>query len=259
MIKLKKAFENKKAFIAFITAGDPDLETTEKLIYEIAENGADLIEIGIPFSDPIAEGTVIQEADMRALANGTTTEKIFDMVKKMRPNINIPLVFMTYCNAIFGYGTENFMKKCNEIGIDGIIVPDVPYEEKEELEPYTQKYGIELVSFVAPTSQERIKKIARDAEGFLYIISSLGVTGMRSEISTDIEEIVSLVKSVSDIPCAVGFGISRPEQAIEMCQKADGIIVGSAIVNIVSQYGRDSINPVREYIKTMVNACNSAY
>ncbi len=257
MTKLSKAFENKKAFIAFLTAGDPDLATTEKLIFEMVNNGVDLIEIGIPFSDPIAEGTVIQEADIRSLASGTTTEKIFDLVEKIRPRIDIPLVFMTYCNVVFGYGTEKFMQRCSQIGIDGIIIPDVPYEEKQELQPYTQKYGIELVSLVAPTSHDRIKNIAGDAEGFLYVVSSLGVTGVRSEIKTDIGELVSLAKSVSDIPCAVGFGISTPEQAADMCRKADGVIVGSAIVRIIAKYGKDSVQYVGEYIKSMADACHS--
>lgn len=256
MIKLRTAFENKKAFIAFLTAGDPDLETTEKLIYEMVENGVDLIEIGIPFSDPIAEGVVIQEADIRSLANGTTTEKIFDMVEKIRSNIKIPLVFMTYMNVLFGYGTDKFMSRCKDIGIDGIIVPDVPYEEKDELLPYCHKYGIELVSLVAPTSHDRITKIAKDAEGFLYVVSSLGVTGVRSEIKTDINEIVSLAKSASDIPCAVGFGISTPEQAAKMCSNADGAIVGSAIVKIIAKYGKDSVKPVGEYVKSMADACH---
>ncbi len=254
MTKISEAFNNKKAFVAFLTAGDPNLETTEKLIYEMEKNGVDLIEIGIPFSDPIAEGTVIQEADLRALQNGTTTDKIFEMVERIRPNVHIPLVFMTYCNVIYGYGTEKFMKRSSEVGIQGIIVPDVPYEEREELHPYTEKYGMELISLVAPTSHERIKTIAKDAEGFLYVVSSLGVTGVRSEIKTDIGEIVSLAKSVSDIPCAVGFGISTPEQAKTMSQQADGIIIGSAIVRIVAQYGKDSVQPVGEYVKSISRA-----
>ncbi len=254
MIKLNQAFRNKKAFIAFITAGDPDLETTEKLICRMAESGVDLIEIGIPFSDPIAEGTVIQEADLRALAGGTTTERIFDMVERIRGDISVPLVFMTYCNVIFGYGTEKFTARCEAIGMDGLIVPDVPYEEKEELLPYCRAHGLELVSLVAPTSHDRIKTIAANAEGFLYIVSSLGVTGVRSEITTDIGQIVSLAKSVSDIPCAVGFGISTPEQAKAMADKADGIIIGSAIVRIIAKYGRDCIEPVTEYIRSIAAA-----
>ncbi len=256
MIKIKQAFENKKAFISFITAGDPDLETTEKLIYEIEKSGADLIEIGIPFSDPIAEGIVIQEADIRALENGTTTEKIFELIERIRPNVHIPLVFMTYINVIFGYGSEKFISRSKEIGIDGLIVPDMPYEEKDELLPYCKKYDIELVSLVAPTSHDRISKIAKDAEGFIYIVSSLGVTGVRSEIRTDINEMVSLIKSVSDIPCAVGFGISTPEQAATMCETADGAIVGSAIVKIIEKYGKNSVPYVSEYVKAMSDACH---
>lgn len=254
MIKLSKAFENKKAFIAFLTAGDPDIETTEKLIYEMAENGVDLIEVGIPFSDPIAEGVVIQEADLRALQNGVTTDEIFVMIERVRPNIKIPLVFMTYCNVIFGYGTDRFIKKCSEIGIDGLIIPDVPFEEKEELSPYCQKYGIELVSLVAPTSKERVSEIAKSAEGFLYIVSSLGVTGVREKINTDISSIVASAKAVSEIPCAVGFGISTPEQAKAMAAQADGIIIGSAIVRIIAKYGRESIEPVKEYIQSIAKA-----
>ncbi len=257
MSRIKQAFENKKAFIAFITAGDPDIETTERLIYETEKNGVDLIEIGIPFSDPIAEGIVIQEADQRALENGITTDKIFEMTERIRPNVHIPLVFMTYLNVIFGYGSDKFISRCKEVGIDGLIVPDMPYEEKEELSPYCKKYGIELISLVAPTSHDRIKSIAKDAEGFLYVVSSLGVTGVRKEIKTDINEIVSSVRSVSDIPCAVGFGISTPEQAKNMCESADGAIVGSAIVKIVAKYGRESVPYVAEYVKAMSDACHS--
>lgn len=257
MIKIKQALKNKKSFIAFLTAGDPDLETTEKLIYEMEKNGVDLIEIGIPFSDPIAEGAVIQEADLRALQNGTTTEKIFDMVEKIRSNVHIPLVFMTYLNVVFGYGSDRFLSRCQQVGINGLIIPDMPYEEKEELTPYCSKYGVELISLVAPTSQDRISSIAKDAEGFLYVVSSLGVTGIRQEIKTDIKEIVSLAKSVSDIPCAVGFGISTPEQAKKMCNSADGVIVGSAIVKIVEKYGKDSVPYVAEYVKSMADACHS--
>ncbi|MGN0536407.1 MAG: tryptophan synthase subunit alpha [Acutalibacteraceae bacterium] len=254
MIKLKTAFENGKAFIPFITAGDPDLETTEKLIYALVEAGADLIEIGIPFSDPIAEGIVIQEADIRSLAAGTTTEKVFELVSKVRQNVKIPLVFMTYLNVIFGYGTEQFMQKAQSCGIDGLIVPDMPFEEKAELAPYCKKYGLELVSLIAPTSHERIKMIASEAEGFLYIVSSLGVTGVRSSITTDIASMVKLVREATDVPCAVGFGISTPEQAAKMASISDGAIVGSAIVRIIAEYGKDSVPYVKEYVQKMKSA-----
>lgn len=259
MIKIKTAFENGKAFIPFITAGDPDLETTEKLLYAMAEAGADLIEIGIPFSDPIAEGAVIQEADIRSLAAGTTTDKVFELVKRARNNIKIPLVFMTYLNVVFGYGTEKFMQNCQECGIDGLIVPDMPFEEKSELSPFCKKYGIELISLIAPTSHERIKMIASEAEGFLYIVSSLGVTGVRSEITTDIAGMAELVKESTDVPCAVGFGISTPEQAQKMASVSDGVIVGSAIVKIIAEHGKDSEPYVRDYVKEMKYAANGIF
>ena len=213
MSDIKKAFENGKAFIPFVTAGDPDLETTEKLLIEMSKNGADIIEIGIPFSDPIAEGVVIQEADLRALASGTTTDKIFDMVKRVRSEIKCALAVMTYMNPIFVYGTDKFMQRCSECGISAVIVPDTPFEEKQELAPYCNKHGVELVSLIAPTSHDRIKMIAKESQGFVYCVSSMGVTGVRSEITTDIGEMINLVESVSDTPCAVGFGISTPEQA----------------------------------------------
>lgn len=251
MSDIKAAFENGKAFIPFVTAGDPDLETTEKLLIEMSKNGADIIEIGIPFSDPIAEGVVIQEADLRALASGTTTDKIFEMVKRVRSEIKCALAVMTYMNPIFVYGTDKFMQRCSECGISAVIVPDTPFEEKQELAPYCDKYGVELVSLIAPTSHDRIKMIAKEAQGFVYCVSSMGVTGVRSEITTDIGEMVRLVKSVSDTPCAVGFGISTPEQAKKMSESADGVIVGSAIVKIVAKYGKDCIKPVCDYVKSM--------
>ena len=254
MSDIKAAFENGKAFIPFVTAGDPDLETTEKLLIEMSKNGADIIEIGIPFSDPIAEGVVIQEADLRALASGTTTDKIFEMVKRVRSEIKCALAVMTYMNPIFVYGTDKFMQRCSECGISAVIVPDTPFEEKQELAPYCDKYGVELVSLIAPTSHDRIKMIAKESQGFVYCVSSMGVTGVRSEITTDIGEMVNLVKSVSDTPCAVGFGISTPEQAKKMSESADGVIVGSAIVKIVAKYGKDCIKPVCDYVKSMKEA-----
>lgn len=254
MSDIKAAFENGKAFIPFVTAGDPDLETTEKLLIEMSKNGADIIEIGIPFSDPIAEGVVIQEADLRALASGTTTDKIFEMVKRVRSEIKCALAVMTYMNPIFVYGTDKFMQRCSECGISAVIVPDTPFEEKQELAPYCDKHGVELVSLIAPTSHDRIRMIAKESQGFVYCVSSMGVTGVRSEITTDIGEMVRLVKSVSDTPCAVGFGISTPEQAKKMSESADGVIVGSAIVKIVAKYGKDCIKPVCDYVKSMKEA-----
>ena len=258
MNRISKAFENQKAFIAFVTGGDPDLETTEELIPKMAEAGADLIEIGIPFSDPIAEGIVIQEADVRALKADTTTDKLFDMVARVRKKTDVALVFMTYVNPVYTYGIERFMKKCTEVGIDGVIIPDVPFEERDEVKGACEEAGIDLISMIAPTSKERIHMIAGEAKGFLYCVSSLGVTGVRSKITTDIGAMVEQVKQVSNIPCAIGFGIATPEQAQEMAGKADGAIVGSAIVKLVAKYGKDCVSPVCEYVHNMKEAVKSA-
>ncbi len=254
MSRVQEAFSKGKAFIPFITAGDPDIETTEKLIYAMEKAGADLIEIGIPFSDPTAEGPVIQEANERSLANGCTTDKILDMVKRIRENTRIPLAFMTYINPIFTYGKDRFMAACKEVGIDAVIIPDLPFEEKDEINESCEKYDVELVSLIAPTSHERVTKIAKEAKGFVYCVSSLGVTGVRSEIRTDIGEMVKLVREANDIPVAVGFGISTPEQAAKMASVSDGAIIGSAIVKIVAEHGRNSEQPVYNYVKSIKDA-----
>ena len=254
MSKIHQAFENGKAFIAFITCGDPDLETTAAVVRTAAANGADLIELGIPFSDPTAEGPVIQGANLRALQGGVTTDKIFDLVRELREDVSIPMVFMTYANVVYSYGAERFIRTCREIGIDGLILPDVPFEEKEEFLPLCHQYGVDLVSLIAPTSENRIAEIAAEAEGFLYIVSSLGVTGTRSEITTDLASIVSVVRRHSKIPCAVGFGISTPEQARKMADVSDGAIVGSAIIKILEKYGRDAAPEVGKYVRSMKDA-----
>ncbi|MGN8632623.1 tryptophan synthase subunit alpha [Blautia sp. HCP3S3_G3] len=252
--RIQEAFSNGKAFIPFITCGDPSLEITEQIVYAMEEAGADLIELGIPFSDPTAEGPVIQGANVRALSGGVTTDKVFDMVVKIRRNSQIPMVFMTYANVVFSYGTERFLKKAAEIGMDGLILPDVPFEEKEEFDQVCKKYGLDLISLIAPTSHERIARIAREAEGFVYCVSSLGVTGMRSQITTDIGAMVKLVKQEKDIPCAVGFGISNPEQAKKMAAQSDGVIVGSAIVKLCETYGVECVPYIKEYVKSMKDA-----
>lgn len=255
MSKIQQAFVKGKAFIPFITCGDPDLETTEKIIEAMAEAGADLIELGIPFSDPTAEGPVIQEGNLRALSGGVTTDKVFDMVKRVRQKVTIPMVFMTYANVVYSYGTEKFLSKAAEAGIDGLILPDVPYEEKEEFAPACEAAGLDLISMIAPTSHDRIKMIASEAKGFVYCVSSLGVTGVRSEITTDIGAMVRLVKEANpDIPCAVGFGISTPEQAKKMAGVSDGAIVGSAIVRLCAKYGRESVQPIADYVRSMKEA-----
>lgn len=254
MSRLDQVFQNKKAFIPFITAGDPSIETTEQLVLRLTEAGANLIELGIPFSDPVAEGPVIQDADYRALSGGITTDKIFDMVERVRKLCDIPIAFMTYANPIYTYGTERFMENCRRVGVDALIIPDVPYDEKDEMKPYCDKYGITLISMIAPTSKERILMIAKEAEGFIYCVSSMGVTGVRNEISTGVEDMIRLVKEVKDIPCAIGFGISTPEQAAKMASISDGVIVGSAIVKIVGKYGKDCVPYVEEYVRSMKGA-----
>ncbi len=258
MTSISKAFENGKAFIPFITSGDPDLETTEKLVYAMDEAGADLIELGIPFSDPTAEGPVIQEANIRSLSQGTTTDKVFEMVQKIRKNTQIPMVFMTYANVVYSYGIQRFTDRCAEVGIGGIILPDVPFEEKEEFDKPCANSGIDLVSMIAPTSHDRIKTIAAEDRGFLYCVSSLGVTGVRSNITSDTGAMVSLVKEVKDIPCAIGFGVSTPEQARKIAATSDGVIVGSAIVKIIAKYGRDCVPYVADYVKSMKQAVMEA-
>lgn len=250
-ITIREAFEAGKAFIPFITCGDPSLAVTEELVYAMEEAGADLIELGIPFSDPTAEGPVIQSANERALAGGVTTDKIFEMVSRIREKTSIPLLFMTYANVVFSYGTERFVRTASEIGMNGLILPDVPFEEKEEFDTVCKKYGIELVSLIAPTSHARIAKVAAEACGFIYCVSSLGVTGVRTSITTDVGAMIKLVKQAKDIPCAVGFGISTPEQAKAMAAKADGVIVGSAIVKLCKQYGEECVPYVKEYVREM--------
>ena len=255
--RITEAFAKGKAFIPFVTCGDPSLDVTEKIVYAMEEAGADLIELGIPFSDPTAEGPVIQSANVRALSAGTTTDKIFEMVKKLRNDVKIPMVFMTYANVVFSYGTERFAEMCAQVGMDGVILPDVPYEEKEEFAPIFEAHGLELVSLIAPTSADRIAMIAKEAKGFIYVVSSLGVTGVRSEITTDIGALTEQIRAVTDVPCAVGFGISTPEQAAKMAKVSDGAIVGSAIVRLMEKYGRDAVPHVAEYVKSMKDSLRS--
>ncbi|HHY91650.1 MAG TPA: tryptophan synthase subunit alpha [Clostridiales bacterium] len=254
MNKLQRAFANGKAFIPFITAGDPSLEITEQLVFHMAEAGADLIELGIPFSDPVAEGPVIQDASRRALSGGVSVDKIFDMLQSVRKTCMVPIALMTYINPVFVYGPERFMKKCRETGVDALIVPDLPFEERGELMPFCLEYGIYLISMISPASNNRIQMIAREAEGFVYCVSSMGVTGVRERIGDEAKEMVELVKKVKDIPCAIGFGISTPEQAAKMAAFSDGVIVGSAIVKIVEQYGSQCVPHVEEYVRRMKTA-----
>jgi tryptophan synthase alpha chain len=254
MSNIRKAFENGKAFIPFITCGDPDLQTTAACVRAAVAAGADLVELGIPFSDPTAEGPVIQGANIRALAGGVTTDKVFELVEDLRRDVDVPMVFMTYANVVFSYGTERFCARCREVGIDGLILPDVPFEEKADFEGACKAEGLDLVSLIAPTSENRIAMIAREADGFIYLVSSLGVTGTRSEITTDLASIVDVVRENTDTPCAIGFGISTPEQAAKMAGIADGAIVGSAIIKIIGKYGTEAPEHVGAYVKSMKDA-----
>lgn len=254
MSKIAKAFENGKAFVPFLTVGDPNGDKTVEFVLEMERAGADLVELGIPFSDPTAEGVVIQDANVRALKGGMRLKGVFEVVEKIREKSQIPLVFLTYLNPVFNYGYEAFFAKCQELGVDGMICPDLPYEERGEVEEVAEKYGVDLIALIAPTSEERIQMIAKAAKGYIYIVSSMGVTGVRSKITTDIGRIVEAVRKVTDVPCAIGFGISTPEQAHEMAALSDGAIVGSAIVKIIAQYGEDAAPHVYEYVKAMKDA-----
>lgn len=251
MSRIKNAFDGKKAFIGFVTAGDPSLSKTEEFVLEMEKAGASLIELGIPFSDPIAEGVVIQQANIRALSAGCTTDKIFDMVQSLRTKTQIPLVFLAYANTLYKYGYESFCKKCSEVGIDGVIIPDLPFEEKGELSDIAVKNGIDIISLIAPTSEQRIQMIAKQATGFIYVVSSMGVTGVRSEIKTDVESIVNAIRSVTDVPVAVGFGINTREQVLKYTDIADGAIVGSAIVKIIAKYGETAASHIYDYVSEL--------
>jgi tryptophan synthase alpha chain len=252
MSNINKAFQSKPAFIGFVTGGDPSIEKSEEFILEMIRAGANLVEIGIPFSDPIAEGPVIQEANIRALSAGATVEKLFGLVKSLRTKTEVPLVFLTYLNPVFHYGYDAFFRRGRDVGLDGIIIPDLPFEEQAEVRNIAAGYGIDHISLIAPTSQARIREIAKSAAGFIYLVSSMGVTGVRSEIRTDLDSIVATVRDVTKVPAAVGFGIHTPAQAAEIGKIADGIIVGSAIVKIIAEHGPNAGKYVYEYVRAMI-------
>ena len=256
---IARAFAAGKAFIPFLTCGDPDLATSEELIVAMAEAGASLIELGIPFSDPTAEGPVIQEANLRALANGVTTDDVFALIERVRTCTDVPLAIMTYANVVYGYGIERFCEQMAQNNVGALILPDVPFEGKAEFAEPCCAAGVALISMVAPTSASRVQMIAREAEGFMYCVSSLGVTGMRSSLGNSAADLVKQVHEANPaIPCAIGFGISTPEQARNMAAFADGAIVGSAIVRIIAEHGKASVEPVRTFVKDMVNAVKEA-
>ena len=257
MSKITQAFANNKAFIPFITCGDPDLTTTHKLVKAAVDNGADIIQLGIPFSDPTAEGLAIQAANLRALKKKITTDDVFNLVQTMRQDISAPFILTTYANAVFSYGIESFFERCAQVGAEGVLIADVPYEEKDEFEGLALKHGVELISLVSPTSEHRIAKIAKEARGFVYIISSLGNTKSRDELLSDIKHMVKLVREHTDLPCAVGIGISTPEQAKDVAAISDGAVVGSAILNIIAQYGKEAAPHVGSLVKSMKDAVSA--
>ena len=253
MSNIHDAFKNKKAFIAYLMAGDPNLEVSAEYILTAQDAGADMVEIGIPFSDPIAEGEVIQAAGVRALAAGTRLNGIFEMIASIKDAMRIPMLVMTYLNPVFVYGYDRFFARCAQIGICGVIIPDLPYEEQGEAKEIAAQYGVDVITMIAPTSANRIAAIARSAEGFVYLVSSLGVTGVRGEITTDLSAIVSEIRKHSDVPVAIGFGIATPEQAKHYSNIADGVIVGSAIVRIIGQHGLEAKLELYEFIKKMTS------
>lgn len=243
-----------KSLIVFFTAGDPNLDKTKEYILTAEKAGADVVEIGIPFSDPLAEGPVIQEANIRAMSRNIKVDDVFAMIEEVRKETDIPLVFLTYMNPVFFYGYDAFFKQCKKVGIDGIIMPDLPFESHTEIKDYTTNYDVKLISLIAPTSKERIKAIASKSEGFVYAVSSLGVTGVRQEITTDIESLVSEIKKYTKTKVAVGFGISRPDQVKEYSAYADGCIVGSAIVKLVEKHKSNANTYLEEYISELKQA-----
>jgi tryptophan synthase alpha chain len=259
MSNIAKAFQNGKAFIGFVTGGDPSVEKTKEFIREMIRAGADIVEIGIPFSDPIAEGPVIQEANIRALGNGATVEKMFAIVQDLRKETQVPIVFLTYLNPVFHYGYDSFFNKASLCGLDGIIIPDLPFEEQAEVREIASQYGVDLISLIAPTSEARVIEIAQSASGYIYLVSSMGVTGVRSEITTDLDSIVKTIRSVTKVPVAIGFGIHTPDQASKMARMADGVIVGSAIVKIIAENGGAAGPRIFSYVKEMKDATNAPH
>lgn len=244
--------ENKKAFIPYICAGDPSLDESEKLVYALEEAGADVIELGIPFSDPLADGPVIQAASLRSLKNGFKIKKFFELVKKIRQNSNIPLVSMVYYSTIFGFGRDEFISLCKESGIDGLIIPDLPYEEYDEIEDILSKTNLCLIPLIAITSKQRIPMLVKKAKGFIYCVSSLGVTGERKHFDKKIDDFIAEVKRNTDVPACIGFGISKKEDINRFEKIADGVIVGSAIVRNIFENNCD-LNKIKLFVKSLAN------
>lgn len=249
MSHTSEAFKKGKAMIAFLTAGVPSMEDTVKYVLDLEKAGVDLIEIGVPFSDPIADGPVIMEADVKALENHIHLPQVMELVKTLRTKTQIPIVLLTYYNPVFNYPSARFFEEAKEIGIDGVIIPDLPFEEQEEIRPLADANGVDIIQMVAPTSEERIRRSLRHATGFVYVVSSMGVTGMRGHIRTDLREIIRIARETTDTPLAIGFGIHTPEQAGRMAKLADGVITGSGVVDIINKNGGDASEKLTAYIR----------
>jgi tryptophan synthase alpha chain len=234
--------KNEKALVMYLTAGDPDLDTTGRLLLSLEEAGADIIEIGVPFSDPMADGPTIQRAAGRAIENGVTLDNILDMLEEIRPNLNIPVILFGYFNPIFSFGLKRFSKRAEEVGIDGLILVDLPYEESREIRRFTDNLDdgrrIDFINLISPvTDGDRLKEIISDASGFLYYVSVTGVTGARDKLPPDVEEQIVKLKGMTDLPVVVGFGVSNPETTARLGGVSDGVVVGSALVNIIEENG----------------------
>lgn len=249
MSHTSEAFKNGKALIAFLTAGVPSMEDTVKYVLDLEKAGVGLIEIGVPFSDPIADGPVIMEADVKALENHVHLPQVMELVKTLRTKTQIPIVLLTYYNPVFNYPSDRFFEEAKEIGIDGVIIPDLPFEEQEEIRPLADANGVDIIQMVAPTSEERIRESLKHATGFVYVVSSMGVTGMRGDIQTDLREIIRIARETTDTPLAIGFGIHTPEQAGRMARLADGVITGSGVVDIINKNGSDVSEKLTAYIR----------
>lgn len=258
MSNLSAIFKNHKAFIPFVVADDPDFDTTVANIVALTEGGADIVEVGIPFSDPIADGGVIQAADLRAFDAGVRTQTVFEIVAAARKQTDVPIVFLTYLNIVFKYGYDAFCQKCQALGVSGLVIPDMPYESRDDIVPTADKYGIDIIPLIAPTSGHRVEKIAKAASGFIYVVSSLGITGERNEFFNGLKDLVAEIKSYTDVPTAIGFGVHTPEQAKDMAEIADGVIIGSAIVDIVAQKKQAAPEAVEAFTKSIRSAVDEA-
>ncbi|OCN06289.1 tryptophan synthase subunit alpha [Erysipelotrichaceae bacterium MTC7] len=254
MSRIAQAFADKKAFIGFITGGDGGIQASVDNILAMERAGASLVEIGIPFSDPVAEGPIIQQANIRALDKDIKTEDMFTIVEQVRKVSQIALVFLTYANPVYAYGYDRFFARCKQVGVDGIIIPDIPFEESEEIASYCERYGVDQILLVSPTSKQRIQAVAKKSRGFVYLVSSLGVTGTRDNITTDLDTIIKQIKQVTSVPVAIGFGIHAKQQVHDYAKIADGVIVGSAIVKLCEQHPVGANQAIYEYVNDLVSA-----